>query len=59
MLPTVTSTVLITPTRQTLQPRRAQKPWEISEKPRPLHHGGNAKHVTASFVFELAHEQTI
>lgn len=38
---------------------KSTKPWEISAKRRPLHHGENAKHVTASFVFDLAHEQTI
>ena len=38
---------------------KSTKPWEISAKPGPLRHGGNAKHVTASFVFELAHERAI
>lgn len=52
MLPTVPCTVRITPTFAA----KSTKPWEISAKPRPLRHGGNAKHVTASFVFELAHE---
>lgn len=48
VLPTVSSAVL-----KTLQ----QGTQNLGKS--PLNHGGNAKHVTASFVFELAHKQTI
>lgn len=32
------------------------RPRELSAKSTRLHHGENAKHVTASFISELAHK---